>query len=204
MARGGATTDAAVVDQLSLRGILATPPLSREREQELARSARAGSAEARSDLIRLSLRLVAMRVRHLGIPAKDADDALQAGTVGLIAAIDRFDPERGVRLSTFAWPWITASIRSWLAAPTTTPAEVEPRPTDVRGDLDTLVSRLPVRLAEVVRLRFRLGEPADVLRTHADVAARLGLTIAQVRWAEAKALGRLRDRLARLGDRDPL
>jgi RNA polymerase sigma factor (sigma-70 family) len=192
-----------VVDQLSVRGILATPPLSRERELELARSARAGSAEARSDLIRLSLRLVAMRARNLGVPAEDFDDAFQAGTVGLIAAIDRFDPDRGVRLATFAWPWITASIRSSMA-PAPNSAEQEPLPADVRYDLDTLVARLPIRLREVVQLRFRLGEPPDVLRTHADVAARLGLTIAQVRWAEAKALGRLRDRLARLGDRDPL
>ena len=192
------------MDQLTLRGILAMPPLSREREQELARSARAGSVEARGDLIRLSLRLVAMRVRHLGIPAKDVDDALQAGTVGLIAAVDRFDPDRGVRLSTFAWPWITGSIRSSLAPPPARPEQLEPQPAEVRGDLDTLVARLPIRLAEVVRLRFRLGEPPDVLRTHADVAARLGLTIAQVRWAEAKALGGLRDRLARLGDRNPL
>jgi len=192
------------VDQLTLRGILAAPPLSREREQELARSARAGSAEARGELIRLSLRLVAMRVRHLGVPAKDVDDALQAGTVGLIAAVDRFDPERGVRLATFAWPWITTSIRSSISGPPHEPDAVVPRPAETRGDLDSLVARLPIRLAEVVRLRFRLGEPPDVLRTHADVAARLGLTIAQVRWAEAKALGRLRDRLARLGDRDPL
>jgi RNA polymerase sigma factor (sigma-70 family) len=203
--------DAAPVDQLTLRGMLATPPLSSEREQELARSALAGSDEARGDLIRFSLRLVAMRVRQLGVRASDVDDALQAGTVGLIAAVDRFDPDRGVRLSTFAWPWITASIRSSMtrppmpAAPERPPSvprkrEVPPLP----GDLDPLVARLPIRLAEVVRLRFRLGEPADVLRTHADVAARLGLTIAQVRRAEAQALGRLRGRLARLGDRDPL
>ena len=191
------------MDQLTLRGILTTPPLSREREQALAASARAGNAEARGDLIRLSLRLVAMRVRHLGVPANDIDDALQAGTVGLIAAVDRFDPEHGVRLSTFAWPWITASIRSSMTRPPA-PARPEPPVSVPRGDLDTLVARLPIRLAEVLRLRFRLGEPADVLRTHADVAARLGLTIAQVRRAEAQALGRLRDRLARLGDRDPL
>ena len=197
------SADAAGVDRLTLRGMLAAPPLSREREQELARAASAGSTAARGDLIRSSLRLVAMRVRHLGIPAEDIDDAVQAGTVGLIAAIDRFDPERGVRLATFAWPWITASIRSSLA-PAPNPAEQKPLPADVRYDLDTLISRLPIRLREVVQLRFRLGEPADVLRTHADVAARLGLTIAQVRWAEAQAIGRLRDRLARLGDRDPL
>jgi len=195
------------VDQLTLRGILAGPPLSREREQELARSARAGSKEARGDLIRRSLRLVAMRVRHLGVPAADIDDAIQAGTIGLIAAIDRFDPDRGVRLSTFAWPWNTASIRSSMTHPTAPPRPESPSPGEVgpaRGDFDALVARLPLRLAEVVRLRFRLGEPADVLRTHADVAARLDLTIAQVRRAEAQALGRLRERLARLGDRDPL
>ena len=197
------STDAALVDQLTLRGLLATTPLSGEREQELARSARAGSTEARGDLIRFSLRLVAMRVRQLGIRPNDIDDALQAGTVGLIAAVDRFDPDRGVRLSTFAWPWITASIRSLSTRPL--PAAVpELPPSELGGDLDTLVARLPLRLADVVRLRFGMGEPADVLRTHADVAARLGLTVAQVRRAEAQALGRLRDRLARLGDRDPL
>jgi DNA-directed RNA polymerase sigma subunit (sigma70/sigma32) len=183
--------------------MLATPPLSCERERELARAARAGSAQARADLIRFSLRLVAMRVRNLGIPASEIDDALQAGMVGLIVAVDRFDPDRGTRLSTFAWPWITSSIRSSTTSQPASGRPESPAPV-VRGDLDTLVARLPIRLAEVVRLRFRLGEPADVLRTHADVAARLGLTIAQVRRAEAQALGRLRDRLARLGDRDPL
>ena len=186
-----------------MRQLLATPPLSRDEERELARSARAGDVVARGNLIRLSLRLVAMRVCHLGIPAGDLDDALQAGTLGLITAVDRFDPDRGVRLSTFAWPWITAAIRSTTASSPHALA-ADPPPPDPRGDLDSIVARLPLRLAEVVRLRFRLGESADRLRTHADVAARLNLSVAQVRWAEAQALGRLRDRLARLGDRDPL
>ena len=191
------------MEQLTLGRMLASAPLPRERERELARSARSGDAQARSELIRQSLRLVAMRVRHLGVPAGDIDDALQAGIVGLIAAIDRFDPDRDVRLSTFAWPWITAAIRSVAARPVQARVP-DPPPPQQRGDLDSLVARLPLRLAEVVRLRFRLGEPADNLRTHADVAARLNLSVAQVRRAEAQALGRLRGRLARLGDRDPL
>ena len=197
------STDAADMEQLSLRHILDSPPLSREQERELARWARSGDLAARSSLITLSLRLVAMRVRHLGIPAGEVDDALQAGTLGLIAAVDRFDPDRGVRLSTFAWPWITAAIRSSVVH-TPEAAMSETAPPETRGDLDSMVARLPLRLAEVVRLRFRLGESADSLRTHADVAARLNLSVAQVRRAEAQALGRLRDRLARLGDRDPL
>ncbi len=183
--------------------MLAMPPLSRDEEASFARSARAGDGTARDRLIHGSLRLVAMRVRNLGVPAADVEDALQAGTLGLIAAVDRFDPDRGVRLSTFAWPWITAAVRS-ASTPRPLVPPSHPASADSGGDLDSLVSRLPLRLAEVVRLRFRLGEPADSLRTHADVAARLNLSVAQVRWAEAQALGRLRNRLARLGDRDPL
>jgi DNA-directed RNA polymerase sigma subunit (sigma70/sigma32) len=192
-----------VVQPLSLRELLAAPALTAEREQALARAARAGNRAARGELIQSSLRLVALRVRHLRVAAGGIDDALQAGAVGLISAVDRFDPDRGVRLATYAWPWITAGIRSAMSASSdpgmlaTTPAP------DVRGDLDDVVAGLPRRLAAVVCLRFRLGEPPDAPRTHANIAARLGLSVGQVRRAEAQALGQLRDRLATLGDRNP-
>jgi DNA-directed RNA polymerase sigma subunit (sigma70/sigma32) len=167
----------------------------------LARSARGGDHAARAELIRLSLRLVAMRVSNLRVRTRDIDDALQAGTLGLIGAIDRFDPDRGVRLATYAWPWITGSIRTAV----TTPSEVLVEAPDPAGPdtgvVDELVGALPIGLADVVRLRFRLGEPDDVPRTHGDVAARLGLSVPQVRRAEAQALSRLRSGLARLGDR---
>ncbi len=132
------------MEQFTLGRMLATAPLSRESERELARSARTGDAEARSELIRRSLRLVAMRVCHLGVAAGDVDDALQAGAVGLIAALDRFDPDRDVRLSTFAWPWITAAIRSTAARPLQTQAP-EPPPPEPRGDMDSQLARLPLR-----------------------------------------------------------
>jgi RNA polymerase sigma factor (sigma-70 family) len=203
-AAGPAADSAGVVQPLSLRVLLAAPALSAEREQALARAARAGNSSARSELIQSSLRLVALRVRHLRIGPAGIDDALQAGAVGLISAVDRFDPDRGTRLATYAWPWITAGIRS--AAPAR-PDVVDPVSTSGRESCDGLhevVGRLPDRLAEVVRLRFRLGEPSDIPRTHATVAAQLGLSVGQVRRAEARALGQLRDRLATLGDRDPL
>ena len=41
---------------------------------------------------------------------------MQSGTLGLIAAVDRFDPDRGCRLATYAWPWITAAIRATVRA----------------------------------------------------------------------------------------
>ncbi|MFL6090030.1 MAG: sigma factor [Aeromicrobium sp.] len=190
---------------LSLRTLLASPELAQDVEQRLARAARAGDAAARSELIRSSLRLVAMRVRNLRIRPDDVDDALQAGTLGLIAAVDRFDPDRGVRLATFAWPWITAAIRSGVSsARVDILSPVSESDSIAGGTLGLDVARLPVRMAEVLRLRFRLGEPPDVPRPHADIAASLGLSVGQVRRAEAQALGRLRARLATLGDRNPL
>lgn len=189
---------------ISLRDFLAAPALPVEREQVLARAARAGDIAARAELIRSSLRLVALRVSNLRIAASAIDDALQAGAIGLISAVDRFDPDRGVRLATYAWPWITAGIRS--ATPTRPDVELSAAApdADVANDVGAVVAQLPRRLAEVVCLRFRLGEAADAPRTHADVAGRLGLSVGQVRRAEAQAIGQLRDRLVTLGDRDPL
>jgi DNA-directed RNA polymerase sigma subunit (sigma70/sigma32) len=189
---------------ISLRELLAAPALPVEREQVLARAARAGDVTARSALIQSSLRLVALRVSNLRIAASAIDDALQAGAVGLISAVDRFDPDRGVRLATYAWPWITAGIRS--ATPVRSEIEAPAPAADpgVADDVGAMVAQLPRRLAEVVCLRFRLGEAPDAPRTHADIAGRLGLSVAQVRRAEVQAIGQLRERLVTLGDRDPL
>lgn len=189
---------------VSLRELLATPVLPVEREQVLARAARAGDVAARAELIRSSLRLVALRVSNLRIAAGAIDDALQAGALGLISAVDRFDPDRGVRLATYAWPWITAGIRSAMPAGLEVEVAAPMADSGVADDVVAVVAELPRRLAEVVRLRFRLGEAPDVPRTHADVAGRLGLSVGQVRRAEAQAIGQLRDRLVTLGDRDPL
>lgn len=184
--------------------LLQTPELTREREQALARSVCGGDRAARAELIRGSLRLVALRVSSLRIGQADIDDALQAGALGLIGAIDRFDPDRGVRLATYAWPWITASIRA-AVTPRPEPFVAAPSPAGpIPGALDELVDTLPPHLGDVLRLRFRLGEPDDVPRTHGVVAMRLGLSVSQVRRAEAQALGRLRGGLATLGRRDPL
>jgi DNA-directed RNA polymerase sigma subunit (sigma70/sigma32) len=189
---------------LSLRALLSTPAMSADREQALARAARAGNVAARSELIQLSLRLVALRVRNLRVGAAGVDDALQGGVIGLISAIDRFDPDRGIRLATYAWPWITAGVRSAMPARAAAGVPALASAVGSAGELDEVVGRLPGHLAEVVRLRFRLGEAPDIPRTHATVAAQLGMSVGQVRRAEAQALGRLRDRLATLGDRDPL
>lgn len=193
------------MDSLARR-LLSQPPLDADRERSLARSARAGDREARDDLVRESLRLVALRAHHLGIRGDALDEAMQSGTLGLIAAVDRFDPERGCRLATYAWPWITAAIRvrarseSPLGAVDVPAAEdVSDPPDDVRPAL----AHLPLRLAAVIRLRYRLGEPAGPPRTRKEVAMRLGLTVSQVRADEARAMTHLRSRLAKVSGRAP-
>ena len=188
------------------RHLLSQPPLDADRERSLARSARAGDREARGELIRASLRLVALRALHLGLRGDALDEAMQSGTLGLIAAIDRFDPDRGSRLATYAWPWITAAIRvrARLEAPLGDVDVPDPEAVvDPPDDVLPALANLPLRLAAVVRLRYRLGEHPGPPRSRKDVAMRLGLTVAQVRADEARAMTHLRARLAKVGGRAP-
>ena len=87
------------------------PLLGREEESQLARCADAGDAEAQRRLVASHLRLVvkiARSYRDSGLPMSDL---VQEGTVGLIRAVRRFNPDRGVRLSTYAMWWVRASIQ---------------------------------------------------------------------------------------------
>jgi RNA polymerase sigma factor (sigma-70 family) len=179
--------------------------LDAERERTLARAARRGNREARDALVRESLRLVALRAHHLGLRGDALDEAMQSGTLGLIAAVDRFDPARGCRLATYAWPWITAAIRARVR-PEGASVLFEGIPetvADPLDDLEPMLAHLPVQLAAVIRLRYRLGEPAGPPRTRQEVAGRLGLTVGQVRADEARAMAHLRARLAKVGGRAP-
>lgn len=86
------------------------PLLTPEEEQSLAREVRAGKDGARERLIVCNLRLVtkiAQEYTDVGLPIMDL---IQEGNLGLIQAVDRFDPERGFRLSTYAVWWIRRAI----------------------------------------------------------------------------------------------
>jgi RNA polymerase sigma factor (sigma-70 family) len=185
---------------------MSQPSLDPDRERALALAARAGDREARDDLVRESLRLVGLRAHHLGLRGEALDEAMQSGTLGLIAAVDRFDPDRGCRLATYAWPWITAAMRTPVR--TDAPLEVfdvadAGATIDLPDDLRPALAHLPLRLANVISLRYRLGEPAAPPRTRKEVAVRLGLTVGQVRSDEARAMAHLRARLGKVGHRAP-
>ena len=91
------------------------PLLSPAQEIELARRIQNGDAAARERMINANLRLVVTIARdyiNLGLPLVDL---ISEGNIGLMQAIDRFDPEKGAKLSTYAVWWIKRAIKSALA-----------------------------------------------------------------------------------------
>ena len=98
------------ITQLYLHEIGATRLLTADEEKSLSRLAHAGDAAARDRMIRANLRLVVSIARHYQNRGLALDDLIEEGNLGLIHAIEKFDPERGFRLSTYATWWIRQAI----------------------------------------------------------------------------------------------
>ena len=90
-------------------------PLLREDEkEELFRRIQKGDEKAREEYINGHLRLVLSVIKRFDSSSESADDLFQIGCVGLMKAVDNFDPERLVRFSTYAVPMIVGEIRRYL------------------------------------------------------------------------------------------
>ncbi len=106
--------------QLYLREIEASELLTPEQERDLARAAQQGDTEARRQMIESNLRLVvkvARRYVHRGLPLLDL---VEEGNLGLIHAVEKFNPELGYRFSTYATWWIRQTIERGLMNQTRT------------------------------------------------------------------------------------
>ncbi len=100
---------------LYLKEISRIKLLTREEEAELARRARAGDEGAKAQLIEANLRLVvqiARRYLNRGLPLPDL---IEEGNIGLLRAVEKFEPERGLRFSTYGTWWIRQAIVRALA-----------------------------------------------------------------------------------------
>lgn len=103
-------TETVDILRIYFREISRFPLLSPEEERDVARALASGASGAREKLITSNLRLVvkiAQEYAQTGLPLVDL---IQEGNVGLIEAVDRFDVERGYRLSTYASWWIRRAI----------------------------------------------------------------------------------------------
>lgn len=95
---------------LYLAEVARTPLLSEAEEKELVWRMKRGDRAARERLIVSHLRLVISMAKEYGDTGLDLLDLIQEGNIGLIEAVDRYDPAHGVRLSTYARWWIRQAI----------------------------------------------------------------------------------------------
>ncbi|MGM0470729.1 MAG: sigma-70 family RNA polymerase sigma factor [Bacillota bacterium] len=84
--------------------------LSKKEEAELARKAQDGDQRAREELIEHNLRLVVNIAKKYQGKGMELEDLIQEGNLGLMKAIDKFDPDKGYKFSTYATWWIKQGI----------------------------------------------------------------------------------------------
>ncbi len=179
-------------------------PLRPEEERAAFEAARRGERSARDRLIRHNLRLVAHVAKKYYAAAATQDDLVSIGTIGLIKAVDTFDPARRVRFASYASQCIENEMRMYLRharregtplslqeplessgndSGTLTLADVLPDDAvmeedcerrDLAGRLRTLVRDLPLRDAHILILRYGLDGRGEL--TQQAVAERLGIS----------------------------
>jgi RNA polymerase primary sigma factor len=157
------TNDTAM--KVYLREIGRTPRLTPQQEIELAAKIRNGDRKARALMISSNLRLVvtiAQDYANLGLPILDV---ISEGNIGLMTAVDRFDPSKGAKLSTYAAWWIRQSIKRALSNQSKT-------------------IRLPVHLGDKIskmrRVALQMSEELGREPTDDELAEEVGIASSKV------------------------
>ena len=198
-------------------------PLSPKEEKQALELMKNGDAAARDKLIEHNLRLVAHIVKKYHADAKDQDDLISIGTIGLIKAIGTFKTDKGINLSTYAARCIENEILMYFRGQKKTGAEVyidDPIDTDKDGNairlLDVICSEedtfenisrmmenerlrrcvaeeLNERERRIIVMRYGLGNRRP--KTQREVAKLLDISRSYVSRIEKRALLKLRARL---------
>ncbi|NLM11443.1 MAG: RNA polymerase sporulation sigma factor SigK [Clostridiaceae bacterium] len=201
-------------------------PLSVEEEKKYLELFSQGNEEARNVLVERNLRLVAHIAKKYNTGNIDNDDMISIGTIGLIKAITSFDPNKGIRLATYAARCIENEILMYLRATKKFQNEVslhEPIGTDKEGNEISLmdiigsedsvddkvalkfqVKKLYRKIAEVLRgrektiIELRYGLSNGSNKTQREIAKMLGISRSYVSRIEKKAINKLNKELQNL------
>jgi len=159
--------------KLYLREIGQVKLLTPQEEIELAARIKKGDKKAREQMIKANLRLVVKIARDyegIGLPLLDL---ISEGNIGLMKAVERFDPKKGGKLSTYGSWWIKQAIKRALANQSKT-------------------IRLPVHLVDKIskmrRVGMKLQEELGREPTDEELADELGMTAARVRQMRLAAI----------------
>jgi len=196
-------------------------PLTASEEREYLQKYTEGDLEAKHTLIERNLRLVAHIVKKYQTTEEAAEDILSIGTIGLIKAVVTFDPEKCVRLGTYAARCIENEILMYLRSKKKTAREVslyEPIGTDkegneiqlfdiieakekdiqqrieLKGDIKELYQRVESELSARERqvLKMRYGLYEEEEYTQREIAKYLGISRSYVSRIEKSAIEKLR------------
>ncbi|MBQ4054803.1 MAG: RNA polymerase sporulation sigma factor SigK [Clostridia bacterium] len=200
------------------------PPLGAKRETELFEAMKKGDTEARSLLIEHNLRLVAHIIKKYYGEAKNQDDLMSIGTIGLIKAVDSFDPSNGTRFATYASKCLQNEILMHFRAQKKLAQEVSINdPIDVdkdgnpltyfdivysedtiaedidlklkcRAALDIVRNELDERQRQIIVMRYGLN--MRPAKTQREIAAELGISRSYVSRIEKSALEKIRSKMS--------
>lgn len=204
------------------------PPLAGEEESACIRMLAGDESEAaRGKLIEHNLRLVVYIAKKFDNTGVGVEDLISIGTIGLIKAINTFNPEKNIKLATYASRCIENEILMYLRRNNKTKLEVsidEPLNVDWDGnelllsdilgtdediiyrDIETdvertllkkAIARLSGRERMIIELRFGLNSANGEEKTQKEVADMLGISQSYISRLEKKIMGRLKKEIVR-------
>ncbi|MFY9494049.1 MAG: RNA polymerase sporulation sigma factor SigE [Limnochordia bacterium] len=201
------------------------PPLTLEEEQELLGRLQAGDREVRTPLIERNLRLVVYIARKFENTGISIEDLVSIGTIGLIKAVNTFDPSKNIKLATYASRCIENEILMYLRRTSKLRVEVsfdEPLNIDWDGNelvladvvgqesdiirhiekevdkalLASALAQLTGREKRIMELRFGLNSEREL--TQREVAELLGISQSYISRLEKKILKKLRREMKKM------